>query len=121
MSISKFYAGRCVFITGGFRQNIVFVMLLRDETAARERSTAYLYRARVRCALDNVSGIAGDTLLVGYGGLGFIGKQIIEKLFRSCPDIDRIYMLMRAKKELSPQQRLQKMLSSAVCQSVVLP
>jgi len=64
MSVSKFYAGRSVFITGGS---------------------------------------------------GFIGKQVIEKLLRSCSDIDRIYVLMRAKKGQSPQQRLQQTLSSPVC------
>jgi len=68
MSISKFYAGRSVFITGGS---------------------------------------------------GFIGKQVIEKLLRSCPDIDRIYVLMRVKKGQSPQQRLQQTVSSEVCPKVV--
>jgi len=57
---------------------------------------------------------AGRSLFI-TGGSGFIGKQVIEKLLRSCSDIDRIYVLMRAKKEQSPRQRLQKMLSSAVC------
>jgi len=62
---------------------------------------------------------AGRSLFI-TGGSGFIGKQVIEKLLRSCSDIDRIYVLMRAKKEQSPQQRLQKMLSSAVCLACML-
>lgn len=39
------------------------------------------------------------------GGTGFVGKVIIEKLLRSCPDIDTIYMLVRTKKGMSPAQR----------------
>ena len=32
------------------------------------------------------------------GGSGFIGKVIVEKLLRACPDIARIYFLIRPKK-----------------------
>lgn len=32
------------------------------------------------------------------GGTGFLGKVLIEKLLRSCPGIEHIYVLMRAKK-----------------------
>ena len=37
-----------------------------EGTAARERSTGFSNTTIVRCALHNVSGIAVDTLLVGY-------------------------------------------------------
>ena len=30
------------------------------------------------------------------GGTGFVGKVLVEKLLRSCPDVERIYLLMRA-------------------------
>ncbi|KAJ8728682.1 hypothetical protein PYW07_006378 [Mythimna separata] len=39
------------------------------------------------------------------GGSGFLGKQFIEKLFRSC-DITKIYLLLRPKKGRTIQQRL---------------
>lgn len=32
------------------------------------------------------------------GGTGFLGKVLVEKLLRSCPDIEAIYLLMRRKK-----------------------
>ncbi|GBP48669.1 Putative fatty acyl-CoA reductase CG5065 [Eumeta japonica] len=40
------------------------------------------------------------------GGTGFIGKVLMEKLLRRCPDISKIYMLIRPKKGKSSKQRL---------------
>lgn len=49
------------------------------------------------------------------GGSGFIGKVLIEKLLRSCPDIKRIYLLMRASRDgKTPHQRLQDLCKSRV-------
>lgn len=38
----------------------------------------------------------GKTILL-TGSTGFVGKVILEKLLYSCPDIRRIYLLIRAK------------------------
>lgn len=40
------------------------------------------------------------------GATGFIGKVLIEKLLRSCPDLKRIYILIRSKKGHSITERL---------------
>jgi thioester reductase-like protein len=40
------------------------------------------------------------------GATGFIGKVLIEKLLRSCYDLDKIYLLVRSKKGHNPNQRL---------------
>lgn len=39
---------------------------------------------------------AGKSVLV-TGATGFLGKVLVEKLLRSCKDIDKIYILMRSK------------------------
>ncbi|CAO1418029.1 unnamed protein product [Diamesa hyperborea] len=41
------------------------------------------------------------------GGSGFMGKVLIEKLLRSCPDIKKIYVLLRPKKGKSIEERLE--------------
>ncbi|XP_012229974.1 fatty acyl-CoA reductase 1 [Linepithema humile] len=46
------------------------------------------------------------------GGSGFLGKCLIEKLLRSCIDIDKIFLLMRPKKGLSVNDRLKKILNN---------
>jgi len=61
----------------------------------------------------------GRSVLV-TGASGFIGKQLVEKLLRSCPDIDKIYVLLRGTRFYNPPDRLQYILSSPVCLSVCL-
>jgi FlaA1/EpsC-like NDP-sugar epimerase len=40
------------------------------------------------------------------GGTGFLGKVLLEKLLRSCPDVGNIYVLMRNKKGKQAGQRV---------------
>jgi fatty acyl-CoA reductase len=56
---------------------------------------------------------AGRSVFI-TGGSGFVGKQIVEKLLRSCPDIGNIYLLMRAKRGVDVDQRLKTMLELPV-------
>ncbi|XP_070505165.1 putative fatty acyl-CoA reductase CG5065 [Chironomus tepperi] len=46
------------------------------------------------------------------GGTGFIGKVLVEKLLRSCPGIENIYLLCRSKKGKSINERLEEITSS---------
>lgn len=34
-----------------------------------------------------------------------MGKVLVEKLLRDCPELSKIYILIRNKRELDPQQR----------------
>ncbi|CAH2235697.1 jg1978 [Pararge aegeria aegeria] len=47
----------------------------------------------------------GKTIFI-TGGTGFMGKVLLEKLLYSCTDLDRIYLLMRPKKGVNPENRL---------------
>lgn len=49
------------------------------------------------------------------GATGFLGKVLIEKLLRSCPDVKKIYVLVRHKKGNTPQQRVNEILNCPVC------
>ncbi|XP_026313574.1 fatty acyl-CoA reductase wat-like [Hyposmocoma kahamanoa] len=56
---------------------------------------------------DRISAtFAGKTVFI-TGGTGFIGKVLVEKLLRKCPDIVQIILFIRTKKDKTPQQRLQ--------------
>lgn len=46
------------------------------------------------------------------GATGFMGKALVEKLLRSCPDIKRLYLLVRPKKGKEPEQRIDEITAS---------
>lgn len=63
---------------------------------------------------DRVSkSFVGKTIFI-TGGSGFLGKVLIEKLLRKCPDIERIYLLLRTKKGSNPKQRVETIFSSVL-------
>lgn len=43
------------------------------------------------------------------GGSGFMGQVLIEKLLRSCSDVNSIFVMMRPKKGKSPKERLEQL------------
>ncbi|GFG33603.1 hypothetical protein Cfor_03157, partial [Coptotermes formosanus] len=57
--------------------------------------------------------LAGRAILI-TGGTGFMGKVLIEKILRTCSDVDTIYILVRAKKGKEPCQRVDELFASAL-------
>ena len=53
------------------------------------------------------------------GATGFVGKVLIEKLLRSCPEIKRIFMLLREKGSKSISTRLEEIKNTPVSYSSV--
>jgi hypothetical protein len=48
------------------------------------------------------------------GGTGFIGKVLLERLLRCCPDVAGIFLLTRPKKGRTPFQRAEDLCTSPV-------
>uniref|UniRef100_A0A8C9P748 Fatty acyl-CoA reductase n=1 Tax=Spermophilus dauricus TaxID=99837 RepID=A0A8C9P748_SPEDA len=49
------------------------------------------------------------------GATGFLGKVLMEKLFRTTPDLKVVYILVRPKAGQTLQQRVFQILNSKVC------
>lgn len=44
------------------------------------------------------------------GATGFVGKSIVEKLLRSCPKVREVFLLIRPKKSITSEKRLEEIL-----------
>jgi len=51
---------------------------------------------------------AGKCIFI-TGGTGFMGKVLLHKLLNSCPTLERIYVLIRPKRDELPHVRLDKL------------
>ena len=40
------------------------------------------------------------------GCTGFLGKVVLEKLLRACPDVETIFIMMRPKRNVLPIDRV---------------
>lgn len=60
-----------------------------------------------------VSFYAGKTILL-TGGTGFLGKLLLEKLLRACCDVEKIYLLIRVKKDVDVQTRYQEIFEAVM-------
>lgn len=52
------------------------------------------------------------------GATGFLGKVLIEKLLRTLVNFGKIFILVRPKKNVQPQERLQELLKSPLFDSI---
>lgn len=64
--------------------------------------------------MDTIKGFYAISTILITGGTGFLGKVLIEKLLRSCQDIQNIFIIIRPKKEVSPEQRLVDLLKDKI-------
>lgn len=53
------------------------------------------------------------------GVTGFVGKALLEKLLRCCPEVGNIYCLVRAKKNQKGTERLRNIFNDKVCYAVL--
>jgi fatty acyl-CoA reductase len=67
----------------------------------------------------SVAGFYRDASIFLTGATGFLGKCLIEKLLRDCPEIANIYVLVRSKKGSTPQERIQALFDSKLFEKLL--
>ena len=55
-----------------------------------------------------ISQFYGGKCVFITGATGFMGKVLVHKLLSSCPGLDKLYVLIRPKRDVLPQLRLEK-------------
>nr|ADI82779.1 fatty-acyl CoA reductase 6 [Ostrinia nubilalis] len=60
---------------------------------------------------------AGRSIFI-TGATGFMGKVLVERLLTTCPDVDQLFLLMRTKRDVGPEKRLQQLKESQVFDNV---
>ena len=48
------------------------------------------------------------------GATGFMGKVLVHKLITSCPSLEKIYVLIRTKRGVNPQDRLHHLFNAPI-------
>lgn len=54
------------------------------------------------------------------GATGFLGKVLLEKLLRSCPKVNSVFVLVRQKAGQTPQERVDELISCKVSKEMII-
>lgn len=76
-----------------------------------------VFAKRDNGSVETIADFYDGAIILVTGGTGFVGKALLEKLLRSCPGIDTIYILMRPKRGLTVEQRYKELLKNQVGQT----
>ncbi|CAB0014994.1 unnamed protein product [Nesidiocoris tenuis] len=72
------------------------------------------FNSRSSGGVDSVTRFYDGATILVTGATGFVGKALVEKLLRSCPGIETIFLLIRTKKGMNPKERLRELLDNTV-------
>ncbi|XP_013175711.1 PREDICTED: fatty acyl-CoA reductase 1-like [Papilio xuthus] len=89
------------------------MLALEKEAVNRQHDVANI----IASGASSVEKFYSGTNVFVTGGSGFLGKQLLEKLFRCC-NVNKVYLLLRAKKGKTAQQRVKEILQDPVFDSL---
>uniref|UniRef100_A0A8C4RTW6 Fatty acyl-CoA reductase n=2 Tax=Erpetoichthys calabaricus TaxID=27687 RepID=A0A8C4RTW6_ERPCA len=81
---------------------------IRNRTAEMHR---YLFPIKTKAIMISIPKYYEGKNVLITGATGFMGKVLLEKLLRSCPNVKAVYVLVRPKAGQDPEQRIQEMVT----------
>ncbi len=63
---------------------------------------------------EGIAAFFKDKTVLVTGGSGFLGKVVIEKLLRCCPDVKKVLMLLRTKRGRTAEDRIKSLFNVEV-------
>lgn len=78
----------------------------RHDTYSKPEATKFSSSSDSLNSDSNVINFYKNKKILITGGSGFLGKVVIWKLLETCPDIAKIYVLLRSKNNISAEKRL---------------
>lgn len=87
---------------GSKLSNVIYFNLFQGSSTKKLEG-----RKAPRSTMSSVVDFYSGKAVLVTGGTGFMGKVLIEKLLRCCPDVKVIYIFVRSKAGLSVQTRVQ--------------
>ena len=68
--------------------------------------------------MTSITEFYNDRSIFITGATGFVGKVLVEKLLRSCPQIKNIFILVRPKRGHNARERVKELIKSKVSNSL---
>ncbi|CAG7719861.1 unnamed protein product, partial [Allacma fusca] len=62
--------------------------------------------------------IATRKFQLNYGVTGFVGRALLEKLLRGCPEVAKVFVLVRSKRQKSGEERLREMFQAELFKNI---
>lgn len=110
---------RYLFSLGGIRSPLEYFRLRGEEIdAPNENNKQQTNGAKMEHS--PVTEFYRDRNVFITGATGFLGKVLVEKLLRSCPDIKTLYLLIRPKSGKDIRIRIQEFAQHAVHLRLIL-
>ena len=68
----------------------------------------------------NVKQFYANKCVLLTGCTGFLAKILLERLLSNCPDIKKVYVMVRPKRGMEPMQRVRKQILNSECFSALI-
>uniref|UniRef100_T1JLW2 Fatty acyl-CoA reductase n=1 Tax=Strigamia maritima TaxID=126957 RepID=T1JLW2_STRMM len=105
-----------IIFCGAIHSSLFFVFTLQHQLWGAEKIP--MANSANSTATSSIIEFYRDRNVLITGSTGFMGKVLVEKLLRCCPNVRNVYLLMRPKKGQDVRQRLDQLILTKLFEKV---